>query len=1224
MNYINSNYTRTPKSKIVVMDELGTETDGITYTGEADLVTYPKINHTTTQLIGGFPSKTCEFEIYNRNNTINLNGKEIAVYRGLVIDGTTIWVPMGIFKAEDTDIKTNINKRSISFKGTDRTRLFERKYTDPDGITTSKTLLWLAQQICVRNGVTLNGSIPLSRLTIHSLPNVDETTTDRQMIGYIAELNGCIAMINRSGELVFKKPSVVSQTIPKTKYKSLSYEKQYGPVNSLYLGHEDYEDTIRYPEAMPENEIKWVIKDNPIVDSDRVWWLDVSRVPSQIIGRTMIPFEITELIDDFIYDIGDIISVTDKNGNTINVTVLSISTTSRIKSTFKADVPTGHEAERTLSGSVKEAVNKVSLKVDHLNNEITAFTGDVNSKYAQIKQTVDGFEETIEDPENGLVTQINRNAQGVEQLTSRVENIKIGSRNLLLDSSRFESREVRPYDSSNTLVTLSDEEKLLSVVSLPSGEAKAFRVSSTSSSLGIIFVGSQILGNVKKVKPNTVYTFSFWAKTDSERTLKASSMFHTSWALTTVSKNIPVFTNEWQYFVYTFRTGSGETARFNIRFIFENSGQSSETIYLSSLQLEESTVPSDWHKSDNDFANEYLKDSDFAGLLDSSIGAYLTDYVQSGTVTSLRQEFNTGITQTQQAIALKADSMTVANLQNKVDNQATLIASNTAAIETKANQILSTVSSKYYLKESAEELETAVAEAKSYIDQTASNLTLAVQQKTSKSDVENLISASIDLCVKTDKNGVVQSEIALNSNRISISSTNFTLTKAGDMTAKSGNIGGWEITNTYLAKAITNNGVTTYTSLKTTSPAAMGFGSSSPTDFSDANFRILHNGEAWSGKDTDSQIRLKAGHIDFYYAGSFTARIGQTGNNTIAFEKPAGTIGVEINPANSCIYMTKTNGYLCIGSSSSATTLIGMSSTGRNLIIGSTSGLGDAYYNVPSGKRHIFNTAAQFNGNVGVDGTLYANGNVSVSQSSTVTIGGSLTVNGLNVGSSLTALNSGLQAHDASLATINSDLTTLRTYVTLTTHTFRNTTYNVVRFGINNATLKRYTYISGYDKVFVGSGTNFESNVAVYGKLYLTASPSVSLSTSSEYTTVTAVNEEIVRQDVFDYFDGTDVQMSPSAIISTAAHSTIELVEDEEGNFQEVVTDCPATESVEPASVRFDDIDTIPEILKSDESDTVDMVSLACLEWKAIKELITKLRTAEARISQLEGAINHD
>lgn len=664
LNFISNNYTRTPKSKIVVFDELGSEEDGTTYYGTTDLVTFPKTEHTTTQLIGGFPAKTCEFEIYNRSGTVNLNGKEVAVYRGLDINGTIIWVSMGIFKAEDADIKTNINKRSISFKGTDRTRLFERKYTNPvavdssgNDILTSKTLKWLAEQICARNGVTLKGSLPLASLTIHERPNADETTTDRQMLGYIAEINGCIAMIDRDGELIFKKPAsvAVAAAISKTKYKALSYEKTYGPVNTVYLGREGYEDTYHYPESLPSGteEIKWVIKDNPIVDLDRTWWLNANRVPSQLIGASMIPFEVTELIDDYIYDLGDIVTITDKNGNDVDITILSIVNTSRIKSTLKAETPTGHEAEKALSGSLKESVNYVKFMVDHVNNEIISLAANTSGQYSELRQNYNSLNSAVFDP----VTGQSRITQVANSISLEVSNaVNALTNNILIDSEACFENSTGDFSGVDLVYADSVETD----ISFPSGKARKFRLIGVTADGGVSFSPAETLIGTNTLKKDTVYTFSFYVYAGNP--LEFNEKYLIVYAgnelanADIISKDLTTSSTGNKRCSITFRTNSTPD-KLVISFKLK-SAQSTVNMQISSLQLEEGDTATTWMP--NVLNNKFATRAELT-VLDNSIVGRIEDSLDGGICTSVTLDHN-GLTVENGALTIKDanDQITIA------------------------------------------------------------------------------------------------------------------------------------------------------------------------------------------------------------------------------------------------------------------------------------------------------------------------------------------------------------------------------------------------------------------------------------------------------------------------------------------------------------------------------------------------------------------------------------
>ncbi|MEE0981132.1 MAG: hypothetical protein U0K91_05560, partial [Acutalibacteraceae bacterium] len=359
LEHIDSSLIRRPKSMIIV--------DGVTYNGERHLVTYPKISHKTERAIGSFPAKTCEFEIYNPNGTIDLHGKEIAVYRGLIFDeiGTGGWIKVGTFSATDENIKTNINKKTISFKGTDRTLLLDKPYGGRAQWDESMNIDDIVREICTRTGVPLGATlIPLSGYTFSEIPpGLDfDNTTDRQLIAYIAELGGCNARINNDGELIFCGPDSprTGRTISKEKYKNLSVENSFGPINTISFGHRDYEDAYLYRQegVTDETMVEWAINDNPltsIVDKE-----GLARIAStKFFGRTFVPFEVEDLIDDYIFELNDNITIEKKDGSTVDVTILEMETTSRIKSKFGASVQTPGKTDTALAGGIREQIKKV-------------------------------------------------------------------------------------------------------------------------------------------------------------------------------------------------------------------------------------------------------------------------------------------------------------------------------------------------------------------------------------------------------------------------------------------------------------------------------------------------------------------------------------------------------------------------------------------------------------------------------------------------------------------------------------------------------------------------------------------------------------------------------------------------------------------------------------------------------------------------------------------------
>lgn len=412
-NYIASSRVRVPKSKIVV--------GNATYTGQQYLKTYPKISHSNSKMIGGFPAKSCEFEIYNLDGSIDLNGKEVSVYRGLEINGSVTWIPLGLFTAKDEDITNNKTARSISFKGTDRAVLFDCAYGG--SLTYPTTLGAFVREICTRHGITLETTtFPMSTFKLTEAPNIDASVTDRELISRAAELGGCIAQISRTGGLRISKPVSTGIQIGKARYKAVSKEPKFGVINSLVFGHDGYDDDITYPSTAPENLCQWRIDDNPFIDKTRE--SSIKTIAAQIFGMSIVPFQITDCIDDYILDLNDSISVQDKDGTYFTATVLQIETTARIKSKVSAEAQIVKKTDYKMAGSVMQTLKKVQLQVDHQNLSIQTLVQDMNGlsgEVSTLKQTASSIQSKVTKIEGDYVT-----SSTIEQLSNEI-NVRFNS-----------------------------------------------------------------------------------------------------------------------------------------------------------------------------------------------------------------------------------------------------------------------------------------------------------------------------------------------------------------------------------------------------------------------------------------------------------------------------------------------------------------------------------------------------------------------------------------------------------------------------------------------------------------------------------------------------------------------------------------------------------------------------------------------------------------------------
>ena len=388
MNAVSSNYKElintslslTPKFKIVI--------DGVEYLSNV-IKAYPKISHSNTRFIGGFPAKTLEMEIYDFEDNLDIENQEIEVYKGLVVNGAIEYVKQGVFIAKADNITTNISPKTISLSNVqDRTQLLDDRYESSLDWSTNHTGLEIIQEICTKKGITLSSNTFNFANYSFKQPNFPEGTTNREVISRLAEIGGGIAIFNCNGDLTIKAQSTTGDTIQSRKYEKLSKENRF-VVNTVVLGKEGIDDDIVYPESVAEERVEFKIFDNPFVDLYREEMIE--EVAKYVVGMSYTPYKAENLIDGFIYELNDVVSVADKNGNTFDAVILDISNNSRIKSTIKAETNAETKTNYNLAGSKMSSINEVKLQVDHINNQINS----VVSSTETMNKAIDDLESSI-------------------------------------------------------------------------------------------------------------------------------------------------------------------------------------------------------------------------------------------------------------------------------------------------------------------------------------------------------------------------------------------------------------------------------------------------------------------------------------------------------------------------------------------------------------------------------------------------------------------------------------------------------------------------------------------------------------------------------------------------------------------------------------------------------------------------------------------------------------
>lgn len=411
-NKLNTSTSIKIKNKIVVGT---TEYDG------SIIKTYPKLSHKNSSVFGGFPSKTCSFEIYNHNNNIDFENKEIKLYKGIEVSGSIEWILQGIFIPRAKDIETNITSKTISFSNVqDKTQLFDVSYKSDlswDNNVTH-TGLEIIQEICTKLSIDLSSNtFNLSSYSFKQ-PNFAENITCREVISRFAEIAGSIAFINREGKLEIKAPTNTSSTIERSRYIKLTKENEVS-FNTLVLGKDGINDDIVYPETIATDRVEYKILDNPFADLYREDMIE--DISANIIGKSYIPFTLNNFVDGFCFDLNDVISVKDRNGNALNLTILNYETANRISANVSAETMGTMTTDYNLSGSSKNELWKVKLNVDHNNQSIIALakrTTDNETNISQLKITSENITSKVQTTEDNISDLENAN----ETLSGRIND----------------------------------------------------------------------------------------------------------------------------------------------------------------------------------------------------------------------------------------------------------------------------------------------------------------------------------------------------------------------------------------------------------------------------------------------------------------------------------------------------------------------------------------------------------------------------------------------------------------------------------------------------------------------------------------------------------------------------------------------------------------------------------------------------------------------------------
>lgn len=571
------------------------------------------------------------------------------------------------------------------------------------GITVKNYLIAILNKLDINydaNSLSLMANAD-KKITSEKFLDIENDSTEaaytyRDILDEIAKASGVtFAFKNSLGGDPFKlyaiKPTESGYVIDESNLRSVTIGAKYGPVKGVVLSREPQEDNVYYPSNLSDSQTAVKISNVELIEdssSDEYRKQFAKGIYDNVTGTEYYLYDLDSFGIGFL-NFGDIftLKVCERTGGMIGdekeykTIFMRTDMTVRqgVKEKSKLEAPQATSTDYSAAESASDKLlKKTMIKVDKQEQRITSLVKESNEKFSEFTQTVEGLNGEIVDTKNDLEAKITATAsaatsqytalktevkenyvanstyntfvnQTAEKFSTQAEsikniqdegyiteercnslieaqsdkitlsveeNLKIGTRNILLNSECFAGFTPTKYKVSRAPMVPS-----ISDTYVPSGKYSVVGFDSVldgeSTTRGVSFVGTDILGQstIDKIKPNTTYTLSFWLRTRSGAQVDELTKYAVIYAgdnakvtLDTSRSITPTPTESWQKYVLTFKI-TGTISHFYIRMFFENCKDGTQKpseadvqywIDISSFKLEEGNIATDWTPSAED------------------------------------------------------------------------------------------------------------------------------------------------------------------------------------------------------------------------------------------------------------------------------------------------------------------------------------------------------------------------------------------------------------------------------------------------------------------------------------------------------------------------------------------------------------------------------------------------------------------------------------------------
>jgi hypothetical protein len=462
-------------------------------------------NQSNSSIIGNAVPVCVKIKLSGIDSDYNFIGEEVLIALGMKVGSIFEYVPFAPMKVYEQAF----SQETKAWDLTCYDMLYEANNKSIQDITFTYPITYkdYIETVCTEIGISLGSTDFLNYdVVLVSAPNFDGTETLRYVIAAFAESILCNAVIGREKDLsgksvLYFKPilNTSSAFAIGTKYSKCTLGEKYGKLNSLVLSRTAQEDNVyKRNEASitADGLTELIISNNPFLDygsSEDTRYDIIDSLYNAIIGDliesevvvgtlhdlTLYPYTLAYRCN-WALDQYDNISVVDTDGTTVHTLIYpgdKITYSGGITATVDFNVKSQNQVDYQKASNLKSVVKNTYLRVDKVEQEITAVVSNVNT----------------------ITENITTIQQDVTSITATVSNI--GGENLILNSSGIGGLDQWVHGETDSITTGYDFE---------SAARARFELTSGSLTQSIAVVST------------TEYTFSFKYKKNAASTLTVS------------------------------------------------------------------------------------------------------------------------------------------------------------------------------------------------------------------------------------------------------------------------------------------------------------------------------------------------------------------------------------------------------------------------------------------------------------------------------------------------------------------------------------------------------------------------------------------------------------------------------------------------------------------------------------------------------------------------------